>query len=243
MNKDFWFKDWFNSKYYHLLYNKRDDKEAGHFIDGLCKHLHLSPSARVWDLACGKGRHTIAFGKKGFQVTGTDLSKNSIKEAIEQNETNVDFFLHDMRMPFRINYFDCVVNLFTSIGYFEDYKDNFKVFSNVHSALKPGGIFVVDFFNSEKVKNKIVPKATVQREDTVFYITKEIKNNVIQKTIKFEADSQDHTYIETVSLLSLKDFEMFAKKSNLKLQNVFGNYSLEPFNADESERLILIFKK
>ncbi|MBI2721743.1 MAG: class I SAM-dependent methyltransferase [Bacteroidetes bacterium] len=243
MNSDFWFKDWFNSKYYHLLYNKRDDNEAGHFINGLCEHLHLAPSARVWDLACGKGRHTIAFAKKGFKVTGTDLSKNSIKEAIEQNETNVDFFIHDMRRTFRINYFDCVVNLFTSIGYFDNYKDNFTVFSNVHSALKPGGLFVVDFFNSEKVKKTCVSEYTEQREGITFHINKEIIDNVIRKKIAFEANSQQHTFTETVSLLQLNDFEKFAEKSNLKLQNVFGNYSLEPFNADESERLILIFKK
>lgn len=243
MNSDFWFKDWFNSKYYHLLYNKRDDKEAGHFIDGLCEHLHLAPSARVWDLACGKGRHTIAFSKKGFQVTGTDLSKNSIKEAIEQNETNVDFYIHDMRRLFRINYFDCVVNLFTSIGYFDNYKDNFTVFSNVHSALKPAGLFVVDFFNSEKVKKTCVSEYTEQRGEITFRINKEIVNNAIRKKIAFEANSQPYTFTETVSLLQLQDFEKFAEKSNLKLQNVFGNYSLEPFNADESERLILIFKK
>jgi SAM-dependent methyltransferase len=243
MNKDCWFRDWFDSKYYHLLYNKRDDAEADFFITNLVKHLELKPGALLWDLACGKGRHTIALAKKGFFVTGTDLSKNNIELALAHKEPNTDFFVHDMRRPFRINYFDGVVNLFTSIGYFEDYKDNFTVFKNVHSALKPGGLFVVDFFNATKVKNSMKPEYIEQRGDITFHITKRIEKNVIYKKINFESHSQKYEFEETVTLLEKKDFEKFASESGLTLHEVFGNYSLESFEPNSSDRLILIFKK
>ncbi|MCW3076049.1 MAG: methyltransferase [Bacteroidetes bacterium] len=243
MNKDCWFRDWFDSKYYHLLYNKRDDTEANFFIAKLCAHLALAPSAKIWDLACGKGRHTIAFGKKGFQVTGTDLAKNSIKEALEHKSSNVEFYVHDMRRPFRINYFDCVVNLFTSIGYFDNYRDNFSVFNNVHAALKPGGLFVIDFFNAQKVKQSLKPQYDEVREDVTFHINKFIENNIIHKKISFEDNSKNYFFEETVTLLEKEDFEKFALQSKFILQNVYGNYALEPFDENTSERLILIFKK
>jgi len=243
MDKVCWFKDWFNSPYYHLLYNKRDDREADFFISNLINYLQLPPGARIWDLACGKGRHSIALAKKGFSVTGTDLSEKSIKEAVSQKEANVEFFIHDMRKPFRINYFDCVVNLFTSLGYFENNNDNFKVFHNVYLALKPGGIFVVDFFNSGKVKKSLRANYTEQRGDITFNISKEIINNFIHKKITFAHQDQDHNFEETVALLEKQDFEKFSAKSGFVLEKVFGDYALNPFDINTSDRLILIFKK
>lgn len=243
MDKDCWFRGWFDSNYYHLLYNKRDDSEANFFITNLCEQLNLPSEARIWDIACGKGRHTLALGEKGFRVLGTDLSENSINEALIQKTENVDFFVHDMRRPFRVNYFDCVVNLFTSIGYFENYRDNFTVFSNVFLALKPGGLFVVDFFNAEKVKQNLKTDYTEHRGDIEFHIKKEIRDNFIRKKITFEDHLKKYEFEETVSLLTLEDFKDFSIKSGLAIQGIYGSYSLDDFNSETSDRLILIFKK
>src|SRR4051812_34102983 len=100
MNNAEWYVNWFNSPYYHLLYNNRSTDEANFFIDNLCSKLNLQPHAKLWDVACGKGRHAIALNKKGFDVTGSDLSKSSIKEALQSSNTTLDFFVHDMREPF-----------------------------------------------------------------------------------------------------------------------------------------------
>src|SRR5438105_8285939 len=118
-----WFADWFNSPYYHLLYNKRDDTEAGIFIDNLCHKLSFRDEAKVWDLACGKGRHSFVLRSKGLNVTGTDLSPESIAFANSHKKDGMDFLVHDMREHFRTGYFDAVFNLFTSIGYFENISD------------------------------------------------------------------------------------------------------------------------
>ena len=120
-----WFKDWFNSKYYHVLYKNRNEAEASRFIDKLTDHLQLRKDHLIWDLACGKGRHAVYLNGKGFNVIGTDLSENNVKCAAEKSNKNLEFYVHDMRSPFRVNYFSHVFNLFTSIGYFENEKDNF----------------------------------------------------------------------------------------------------------------------
>ena len=70
-----WFKDWFNSPYYHQLYFKRDDKEAEAFIDKLINYLKPPAGSTMLDVACGKGRHSIQLANKGFDVTGIDLSE------------------------------------------------------------------------------------------------------------------------------------------------------------------------
>jgi ubiquinone/menaquinone biosynthesis C-methylase UbiE len=243
MNNAEWYVNWFNSPYYHLLYNNRSTDEANFFIDNLCSKLNLQPHAKLWDVACGKGRHAIALNKKGFDVTGSDLSKNSIKEALQSSNTTLDFFVHDMREPFRINYFDAAFNLFTSIGYFKNFKDNFLVFKNVAKALKPGGFFVIDFFNSENVTHNYQADYTEHRGPIDFHIQKKIAGKTILKCIDFVHNTKEYHFEEFVSLLNRADFESFAASAELTLHCVFGNYRLDAFDPTSSDRLILIFKK
>lgn len=246
MNKVSWYKDWFNSPYYHLLYNNRNESEANFFIEKLCTCLELKDGAGVWDIACGKGRHALAFSLHGCKVIGTDLSENSIQEALTHKSENLDFFVHDMRRTFRLNYFNCAVNIFTSLGYFKNHRDNYTVFKVVHKALKPGGYFVVDFLNSEWIRKKIDPcgsKYCEQRDSVTFDITKTLDEKSIHKKISFNDKGKHFEFEETVSLLTKENFEDFAGSAGFKLENTFGDYALNPFDINTSERLILIFKK
>lgn len=238
-----WFKNWFNSSYYHQLYHHRNEHEANLFLNNLVAFLKLPPHSTIWDLACGKGRHSIQLNKMGFDVVGTDLSENSISEAQKFSNNTLDFFVHDMRTTNRINYFNAVFNLFTSIGYFENRNDNKKVFLSVIKALKPNGVFIIDFFNATRVKNCLVEKAEVMAGDINFNISKKISNHQIVKHIEFSDKGKDYYFEEKVSLFGLHDFEDFAEQVGFKLIQVFGDYNLSEFNKEHSERLILIFKK
>lgn len=238
-----WFKDWFDSPYYHILYKNRDHSEAVKFIETLSTHLQLQTTDEIWDLACGKGRHSIHLNKMGFKVTGTDLSKNNIACVSSEAREGLEFYEHDMRTPFRMNYFTHVLNLFTSIGYFDNDHDTLKVFKNVFNSLKPGGRFVLDFFNSEYVTRNLTSDEEKSIEGVSFRISKRIHNNRIVKRIDFTHNGIRSYYEEKVSLYRLSDFENFALKAGFKKEEVFGSYDLDPFNASLSERLIMIFKK
>lgn len=237
-----WFADWFNSPYYHILYKNRDEKEASGFMDALRNHLKLNSQNVIWDLACGKGRHSLYLNSKGLNVIGTDLSRNSIDEALKSSNNTLEFFIHDMRTPFRINYFTHVFNLFTSIGYFEDEKDNLKVFKNVFNSLKPGGIFVVDFFNVIDIEECMVPENKTTIEGIDFKLCKKIADKKVIKRIEFSDKGKDYFFEEKVSLLTKSDFEKMATTAGFKLENTFGDYQLNAFDEKKSDRLILIFR-
>jgi SAM-dependent methyltransferase len=237
-----WFQYWFNSPFYHLLYNNRDNREAELFIKNLSNFLNLSPGARLWDLACGKGRHSLQMSKLGYQVTGTDLSPSSIKEALASELNNLDFFVHDMRTPFRINYFDAVFNLFTSIGYFKDIRENYMVFEHVHKALRPGGFFVIDFLNASLVEKNLAAETIIHRNTCDFKINKTIKDKRVIKRIEFENNQKRYYFEEVVSLFEQDDFDDFASRHNFEKVAVFGDYDLNAYQKD-SERLIMIYKK
>src|SRR5688572_11147253 len=100
-----WYKDWFNSAFYHKLYFERDEAEAEAFIDRLLQHLSLPAGSRILDVACGKGRHSKYLSEKGLDVTGIDISFDSIMEAKTFENDHLHFYQHDMRLPAWINYF------------------------------------------------------------------------------------------------------------------------------------------
>ena len=60
-----WFESWFDTEYYHMLYNKRNDEEAEAFISGLFAALQLREGMKVADIACGKGRHSKTLNELG----------------------------------------------------------------------------------------------------------------------------------------------------------------------------------
>ncbi|HKO80264.1 MAG TPA: methyltransferase domain-containing protein, partial [Chitinophagaceae bacterium] len=105
MSDNPWYKEWFNSLFYHKLYFERDDKEAEDFIDQLIRYLNPAPGARILDAGCGKGRHSKKLASLGFTVTGIDISPDSIAFARQFEDDHLSFFEHDIRLPFWGNYF------------------------------------------------------------------------------------------------------------------------------------------
>ena len=238
-----WFKNWFNTKYYHLLYKNRDFKEAERFIENLLTYLKPEKGARFFDLACGKGRHSIFLNKKGFDVVGADLSEESILSAQKSANKELKFIVHDMRKPLKGYSFDVVVNLFTSFGYFEDDNEDVEVLKSVVSVLEKDGFFVLDYLNAKQVVAKLKPQETIQREHVTFDITKKIENAFVVKNIDFEDEGERYHFEERVKLIDEEQFESYFKLAGLQLLAKFGNYNLDKFDEDNSPRLILIAKK
>ena len=104
-----WFKNWFNSPYYHILYKERDSYEAEYFIDNLIIYLKIAENSKIIDIACGKGRHSIYLEQKKMKVTGIDLSQKSINHAKKFENDNLFFFKHDMRKEFK-DIYDAALN-------------------------------------------------------------------------------------------------------------------------------------
>ena len=238
-----WFKDWFNSPYYHILYNHRDEEEANLFIDNLLEFLKPHPDSRLLDMACGRGRHSIYLNQRGYDVTGVDLSNENIKYASAFESERLHFFVHDMRNLLFTNYFDYVLNLFTSFGYFERKAENQRSILNMARTLKPGGKLILDFVNVEHILKKGSSKETKSIQGILFNITKQIKNERVIKTIQFEVDGQSYNFEEKVMLLKPSDFETYFNFAKLNVQAVFGDYELNDFKPEESERLIYVVEK
>lgn len=238
-----WFETWFDSPFYHLLYKNRDFKEAEAFIRLLVTHLELKQGQKVLDLACGKGRHAFYLNQLGLDVTGLDLASNSISEARKMETENLHFDVHDMRKVYPNAQFDCIFNLFTSFGYFDDESDNLKVLQSAHTMLNDHGLLVIDFMNAHLVQKMLVAEEEKVIEEVRFHIQKRSDGKHIYKKISFDCDGNAYNFEERVQALGHSTFTSLLKEASFDLLETFGSYQLDAFDLEKSPRLILIARK
>jgi len=145
---DFW------RDFYPVLFDKARWERTPAAVDQLLALAPLAPGARVCDLCCGPGRHSLELSRRGFRVTGVDRTAGYLEEARRRAEAEgleIEFVLDDMRRFRRPAAFDAAINLFTSFGYFEDPVDDLRVLENLHASLRPGGSLVMDLVGKEVV--------------------------------------------------------------------------------------------
>ena len=123
-------------------------------VDQIEALLQLHPPRRILDLPCGQGRHAIELARRGYEVTGVDLSSYMLgvaRERADAGGVRVRWLAGDMRQPLPSETFDLVLNLFTSFGYFADEADDRRVVRAAASMLEPGGRFLLEVINGDRV--------------------------------------------------------------------------------------------
>ena len=240
-----WFKEWFDSPYYYNVYFNRNSEEAAAFIDRLIDYLKPEPGSHMLDIGCGRGRHSVYLAFKSFEVTGIDISENSIAEAMKNENEHLHFFTHDMRLPFYINYFDFAFNFFTSFGYFKTRREHDNSIRTISQSLKPEGIFVIDYLNVHFEEEHLVHSSELHINDVHYFITKWfdethfykkiiVKDNKKKNPIEFEEKVMKFTFGDFVDMLSFQ---------GMQVQEVFGDYDLNKYDIRKSPRMIIVAKK
>jgi SAM-dependent methyltransferase len=240
-----WFIDWFNSPYYSLLYQNRGLEEASLFINNLLAYLQPVAASRMLDVACGRGRHSVLLAQQGFDVTGIDLSAKNIAHALPLEHELLHFYQHDMRLPFRINYYEYVFNFFTSFGYFRTRREHDNAMRTMAYALKENGTIVLDYLNVHYAETHLQHQTEIEIKDVIFFITKWFDETHFYKKIVVEDEARDEpvVFMEKVAKLSLGDFTEMMADYGLQIQEVFGDYTLSRYHSINSPRMIMVAKK
>jgi len=240
-----WYKDWFNSPFYHKLYFERDEKEAEAFISRLIDHLKPAPGSYMLDVACGRGRHCRTLAEKGFRVTGIDISFDSIAFAKKFENETLEFYQHDMRLPFRVNYFDNAFNFFTSFGYFKTRREHDDAIRTIANGLKPNGIFVIDYLNVHYSEDHLVYNEEKNLNGTTYKIHRWHDETHFYKKIIISDPLLHHplAYTEKVCKFSFGDLNDMLSYHGLQVQEIFGDYRLGNYDVKAKPRLIIVAKK
>src|SRR5690606_2014001 len=130
----------------------------------------------------------------------------------------------------------------TSLGYFEDERENRESILSIKEEIKDGGWGVIDFMNVKKVIANLVPSEVKTVKDIDFHISRRVEDGYILKDIEFEDEGEDYAYTEKVKALTLEKFESYFEEAGIELVHTFGNYDLQPYNEKTSDRLILVFR-
>ena len=246
-----WYKEWFDSPFYHRLYFERDEQEAKEFISKLIHVLEPLPGSRMLDVACGRGRHSRILADMQFDVTGTDLSFRSVEFAKQlQNQSlkqqnNLNFYQHDMRLPFWINYFDYAFNFFTSFGYFATRREHDDAMRTIAASLRPHGVFVIDYLNVHYAEDHLVHQEMKNVAGTTYQIVRWDDETHFYKKITVHDAAlvvpEEHT--ERVAKFSLGDFTDMLSFQNMQVTEVFGDYKLNLYDVRKTPRLIIMARK
>lgn len=237
-----WYDSWFESPWYMRLYRHRTDAEARRAVHVVLDVAGIPRGSRILDLCCGYGRHALALAEDGYHVTGLDSSIYLIDRARElYPHENVRYVVGDMRGPYPHAPYDAIVNFFTSFGYFDHHAENEDVIRTMAGSVVPGGTVVMDFFNAERVRARLVAESMDMIDGVMITQERWIEEPFVRKRITVNNPCRaEQTFEERVWLYRSDELTTMMQGAGLDVRSVFGTYDGDPFNATESERCIII---
>jgi len=165
-------------EYYDLIYSDKNyEIECSNIEDYFNKYCKIKPKS-ILDVACGTGSHALIFAKKGYKVTGIDISEVMIEQAkkkAEKMHLQVVFQVQDMRKIKLNRKFDAALCLFGSIGYMITDEDLLQALKNIRGHLVDDGIFVFDFWPTTSYVTRqrwYTPRKVVKDDITIIRLMK-----------------------------------------------------------------------
>ena len=251
-----WYETFFDENYLKEyekgLTLERAQKEAD-FINSTLNLPQAAPDAtggaRILDLCCGHGRHTVELAAAGYSMVGQDLSTTFLdlaKDAAAARNLQIQFIHADMReIPFE-GELDAVINLFSAFGYFDDDAENQKVLDGVAKALKPGGKFLIDLLNTPRIIRDFLPQSWDELSDGTVVLTKRNYNILTgyneECRIYIAPDGSKREIQLTLRLYFYPELTKMLNCADLTPIQVFGDYDGSEYTWD-SRRMIVLAEK
>ena len=244
-----WYETFFDENYLNEYATGLTPERAQREVGFVNRTLNLPEGARILDLCCGHGRHTVELAAAGYSMVGQDLSATFLdlaKDAAAARDLQIQFVHADMReIPFEAE-FDAVINMFTAFGYFDD-TENQKVLDAVARALKPGGKFLIDLLNTLRIIRDFLPQSWDELPDGTAALTKRDYNlltgNIEELRTYIAPDGskreihlvwRSYFYTELAKMLNL---------AGLGPIQVFGGFDSSEFTWDSNRMIVLAEKQ
>jgi len=243
-----WYKEAFRHDYL-CVYSHRNDEEAFRQIDFLLNRIEGSVND-ILDLGCGDGRHALELARRGFRVTGLDLSADLLNRARSRaadEDLDITFIQGDMRESPGIALFDLVVCFFTSFGYFQEDCENIRVLEAIAQTLRPDGQFLLDYLNRDFVLFNLVPEDRREMDGTVVEQTRWITGDPqqegshvrINKQVRIRDGFKERTYGESVRMYTLSEMRFMLGGAGLAVTGVYGDFDGRPVDQESSRNIFI----
>ena len=245
-----WYKEVFTEDYFRTL-PKNFHKQTIREVEFIIQRLGAEPGARILDLCCGFGRHTMEFAKRGFNMVGLDLAMPLLQKGLneaQRRNLSIKFVHGDMRELNFDKVFDGIFNVQTSFGYFNDLT-NYRVLQRIFRALKPGGRFLVETINRDFVVDDLPMR--IWWEGTECLILEEVDYDFMLSTLQikrsfvFEDSNRDpwEQHIN-IRLYTPAELSSLMRRAGFEVLELNGDYAIPgAFFGAASRRSILIAER
>ncbi len=241
-----WFESFFGEDYFEIYREMLPEERTIAEVDGIVSLLGLEAGARILDLACGHGRHAIQLAKRGFEVTGYDLSEVFLERAradAEAQGASVRWIRGDMRELLFDGEFDAAVNVFTAFGYFEDPEDDERTLRGIRAALRPGGRFLLETLHRDGLPARFQP-ITAEKTSNGSIVLHErdwdLARDVIDERVTVvRPDGTRAEYTTALRMRSLHALLELMQKAGLEPEAWYGGLDGSSLHLG-SHRLVLV---
>jgi ubiquinone/menaquinone biosynthesis C-methylase UbiE len=238
----------FFNEAYHLLYHPfLSEAQTMRDADGMLGLLSLPQGSSILDVGCGWGRHALALAKRGYQVTGLDQSEALLKIAQEQmreQESNVQWIRGDMRHLPWTNRFRAVINVFSSFGLFEE-EENLFVLQQMHHALEPGGLLLLEVLQLSRVVRAFSPGGVIRGNNGLLVVeerTFDLRTSRYQvHDIVLFPDGVRREYPHSLRIYTLTELLHAFRATGFEVLGLYGNLNGDPVTLDS--RFVLIGRR
>jgi SAM-dependent methyltransferase len=221
-----------------------DPADAAGHAEAIARILGLAPGADVLDCPCGYGRHSTEFARLGFHIVGADRSEVLLAEARRHVESGewpqwVSADYRDLPLPDAS--FDCVLNLFSSLGYWGEEGDA-RALREFRRVLRPGGRLVVELMHRDFLMSywagkswDDLPDGSTMLEEREFDLERGV--NVVRfEVVEPDGDRIDASY--ELRVYSATELAALARAAGFTQIDCYGDFDGAPLSRES--RLVLV---
>ena len=216
-------------------------------VDNMLALLRLPEGARILDLCCGPGRHSLELARRGFRVTGVDRTTFYLDRAREQagvEELHVEFIKEDMRNFCRPGDYDAVLNMYSSFGYFESPDEDRQVLNNINASLKEGGRLLMDMMGKEVLATIFQERDWHENNGVLFLEERKISGDwdyIQNRWIMIDGDSRAE-FEFPLRIYSGAELSRLLGECGFRSVQLYGDLPPKPYDQNANRLVVLAVK-
>ncbi len=217
-------------------------------IDFLLSRLELPPRARVLDVGCGAGRHSIELARRGYRVVGIDPAQAMIEAARAEAAAvcvSPDFRQVSGEALVTDKEFDAAICLFTTLGQISNGGDNSQLVARVYQALRPSGYFMVEVPQRAPTVKHLKPTDRFEGPKRYTLVTRQFDTNNNSVTEVFDVVSPESTqrYLLRYRLYSWKELADLLQEAGFAVLAAYGDYEGTSLSLESPTMLVFARKE